>query len=47
MTLGCRVIRFWNHEVIENLDGVLEHILTEARATPSRFKVRQPSSNSG
>jgi len=44
--LGCRVIRFWNNEVIENLDGVLERILTEANAMPSRFKAKQPSSNS-
>jgi very-short-patch-repair endonuclease len=44
---GCRVIRFWNNEVIENLDGVLERILLEAEAMPSRFKARQPSSNSG
>jgi len=43
--LGCRVIRFWNNEVIENLDGVLERILAEANATPSRFNRRQPSSN--
>jgi len=26
-TRGCRVIRFWNHEVVENLDGVLATIL--------------------
>ena len=45
--LGCRVIRFWNHEVIENLDGVLERILSEAKAMTPRFKQRQPSSNSG
>ncbi len=24
---GYRVIRFWNHEVVENLDGVLASIL--------------------
>lgn len=45
--LGCKVIRFWNHEVIENRDGVLERILAEANTIPSRFKRRQPSSNSG
>ena len=44
--LGCRVIRFWNNEVSENLDGVLERILAEADALPSRFEGRQPSSNS-
>ncbi|MBD3728923.1 MAG: endonuclease domain-containing protein [Sphingomonadales bacterium] len=34
---GYRVIRFWNHEVLENLDGVLERIAG----------VAGPSSNSG
>ena len=45
--LGCRVIRFWNNDVIENLESVQERILAEANAMPSRFKRRQPSSNSG
>jgi very-short-patch-repair endonuclease len=34
---GYRVIRFWNNEVLENLDGVLEAIAAElaiARANP-------------
>jgi len=44
--LGCHVIRFWNHQVHENLEGVLERILAEADILPSRFKSRQPSSNS-
>ena len=26
---GYRVIRFWNHEVLENLEGVMQVILTE------------------
>ena len=26
---GYRVIRFWNHDIIENTDGVLETIATE------------------
>ena len=26
---GCRVIRFWNNEVLENMDGVVEIILNE------------------
>lgn len=43
---GCHVIRFWNSEVIANLDAVLERILIEAQAMPSRFEARQPSSNS-
>ncbi len=45
--LGYRVIRFWNTEVVDNLDAVLQRILAEAEALPSRFIVRQPSSNSG
>ncbi len=35
---GYRVIRFWNHEIRENLDGVVETILAalaEAPPTPS------------
>jgi very-short-patch-repair endonuclease len=45
--LGRRVIRFWNCDVNENVEGVLEHILAEADALPSRFAGKQPSSNSG
>ena len=29
---GFRIIRFWNHEVNENLEGVVETIITEAVA---------------
>ena len=32
---GYRVIRFWNNDVIENLDGVLEVILAALNQTPS------------
>ena len=28
---GYRVIRFWNHEIMSNTDGVLETIATEIR----------------
>jgi len=31
---GYRVIRFWNNEVNENIDGVLESILQAALTTP-------------
>jgi very-short-patch-repair endonuclease len=27
--LGYRLIRFWNNEVIDNLDGVLQSLLSE------------------
>lgn len=41
---GYRVIRFWNDDAQGNTDAVLEAILREAEALPSRFK--GPSSNS-
>ena len=41
---GYRVIRFWNDDAQGNTDAVLEAILREAKALPSRFK--GPSSNS-
>jgi len=34
--LGYRVIRFWNHEVMVNLDGVLAMIMEAINATPSQ-----------
>ncbi len=33
---GYRVIRFWNNDVMENLDGVLEAILAEIRNARTR-----------
>ncbi len=33
--LGIRVIRFWNTDVLQNLDGVLERMLREMKAAPS------------
>jgi very-short-patch-repair endonuclease len=32
--LGYRVIRIWNSEVIENLDGVLQRLLSELEKSP-------------
>ena len=32
--LGYRVIRFWNNDVIENLDGVLQRLLSELEKSP-------------
>jgi very-short-patch-repair endonuclease len=32
--LGYRVVRFWNNEVFENLEGVLAVLLTELRNRP-------------
>jgi len=31
---GYRVLRFWNNEVLKNMDGVLDQIETALRATP-------------
>ena len=49
---GYRVIRFWNNEVNENLEGVLTEILRALRAgahppTPSRKREGEPDSASG
>jgi len=41
---GYRLVRFWNDDELGNTDAVLEVILREASALPSRFK--GPSSNS-
>jgi very-short-patch-repair endonuclease len=32
--LGYRVIRFWNNDVVENLDGVLQTLLSELEKSP-------------
>ena len=32
--LGYRVIRIWNNDVIENVDGVLEMLLSELEKQP-------------
>jgi len=31
---GWRVLRFWNNEVSENIEGVLETVLRAVRSTP-------------
>ena len=35
-TAGLRVIRFWNHEVLGNLNGVLETIAAHLPPHPAR-----------
>lgn len=37
---GYRVIRFWNHEVMENLDGVLQIITKEIKIARNSFSPR-------
>ena len=39
---GCRVLRFWNNEVLTNMDGVLKTIL-EAAGAPHPGASRRPS----
>ena len=31
---GFRTLRFWNNDVLQNIDGVLETIMTELNTTP-------------
>lgn len=31
---GYRVLRFWNNDVLDNIDGVLEPIIDALRASP-------------
>ncbi len=38
---GYRVIRFWNHEVLGNLEGVLQSILMEAERQPHPIPLPQ------
>ena len=35
-TYGYRVIRFWNHDILENTDGVLEEIVAEIALARNR-----------
>jgi very-short-patch-repair endonuclease len=37
---GCRVIRFWNNDVLRNIDGVLERIRLELPAAPAQATKR-------
>ncbi|MEM7222130.1 MAG: endonuclease domain-containing protein [Pseudomonadota bacterium] len=46
---GCRVLRFWNNEVLGNLDGVLQRILEtlDQEAEPSRCVPSPPGRGTG
>jgi very-short-patch-repair endonuclease len=37
---GFQVLRFWNNEVLENIDGVREHILETARLARPNAEAR-------
>lgn len=43
--LGYHVIRFWNHEANDDLDGVLQRILSECEGRASRFRSPPPPSS--
>ena len=43
---GYRVIRFWNNEVMENVEGVLEAIASALSSSPSR-RFAPPSLSQG
>jgi primosomal protein N' (replication factor Y) len=34
---GYQVLRFWNNDVLSNVEGVLETVLATLRSMPSRF----------
>ena len=44
---GYRVIRFWNNDVLANIDGVIERIAAEITTSPSRSKTAGPSLSRG
>ena len=44
-TQGYRVIRFWNNDVSDNIDGVLEVIAMALSSSPSRGSAVHPSPN--
>jgi very-short-patch-repair endonuclease len=46
-THGYRVIRFWNNEVTENIDGVLETIRRALEATPTSPNLSAPRGGEG
>jgi very-short-patch-repair endonuclease len=39
-TCGIRMLRFWNNEVLSNLQGVLQMVVMELKKTPSRREER-------
>ena len=44
---GWRVIRFWNSDVMSNLDGVLETIVAELQKLPSSPRPSPPLAPQG
>jgi adenine-specific DNA-methyltransferase len=44
---GYRVIRFWNNDVMQNLDGVLEALLIELASSPAARPSPNPLPQAG
>lgn len=44
---GYRVLRFWNHDVLSNTDGVLERIAEGLSTSPSHCSAMGPSLSQG
>ena len=45
--LGYRMIRIWNNDVIENLDGVLQRLLSELKKSPLTPALSPPAGRGG
>ena len=44
---GYRLVRFWNNDVLANIDGVIERIAEEITTSPSRSSAAGPSLSQG
>ena len=44
---GFKVLRFWNNEIFENIDGVLNKILSETKPSPLAGEVAEPRQHIG
>lgn len=40
-SLGFKILRFWNNDVMENIDGVLESIVSYVNSHPSLLSERE------
>ncbi len=39
--LGYKVLRYWNNDVMENIDGILEDIVSQTHSHPSLLSERE------
>ncbi len=44
--VGIRTLRFWNHEVLSNIDGVVETIIVEVKRPPAHLSTLHTSGSS-